>query len=259
MTYTWSDTALVIKCQECTVTEMKWNPKTCDSKSVSDHNGVSVRLVAGDSELAWLVSETGLWCLKLVSDTFTICLQDKIEELTDHINSINSDIKFTRELETDGQIASLDSLISRNQDGSLDLSVYQKPTHTNQYLNFSSNHPLHQKLGVVCTLRHRWNTIVTKEQDRVTELDTLQKALSTCRYPKWIFTRTAEQITEKRRPHRDKPERSKGMVVLPYASCVASSKSIRWTRHSNRRTAYEGLIALKDKTPPQQAAVSYTR
>ncbi len=95
-----------------------------------------------------------LW-LRYVDDTFTICLQDKIEELTDHINSIDSAIKFTRELETDGQIAFLDSLISRNQDGSLDLSVYRKLTHTNQYLNFSSHHPLHQKLGVMRTLRHR--------------------------------------------------------------------------------------------------------
>ncbi len=87
-----------------------------------------------------------LW-LRYVDDTFTICLQDKIEELTDQIYSIDSVIKFTREFETDGQIAFLASLISLNQDGSLDLSVYRKPTHTNQYLKFSSHHPLHQKLG----------------------------------------------------------------------------------------------------------------
>ena len=35
-----------------------------------------------------------LW-LRYVDDTFTICLQDKIEELADHINSIDSAIKFT--------------------------------------------------------------------------------------------------------------------------------------------------------------------
>ncbi len=123
----------------------------------------------------------------------------------------------------------------------------------------SSHHPLHQKLGVVRTLRHRCNTIVTKEQDRVTELDALEKALSTCGYPKWTFTRTAEQTTEKRRPHRDKPERTKGMVVLPYTQGISEKLCRIFKKHqvnvalkpanSIRRT----LVAPKDKTPPQQA------
>ena len=166
-----------------------------------------------------------------MDDTFTLCPQDKIQELTNHINSIDLAIKFTRELETYDRIVFLESLISRNQDGSLDLLVYRKPTQTNQYLNFSSHHPLHQKLRVVRTLRHRCNTIVTKEQNRVTELDALEKALSTCGFSKWTFTRTAEQTTEKRRPHRGKPERSKGMVVLPYVQGISEKLCRIFKKH----------------------------
>lgn len=53
---------------------------------------------------------------------------------TDHINSVDECIKFTSEAESEsGQIAFLDSLVTRQPNGTLRLSVYRKPTHTNQF------------------------------------------------------------------------------------------------------------------------------
>ena len=109
----------------------------------------------------------------------------QVDKFTDHINNIDECIKFTREVENNNCLAFLDSLVTRNLEGSLDLSVYRKPTHTDQYLHFTSHHPLHQKLGVVRTLQHRCDSIVTKSEDKVAERKHLAGALRTCGYPTW--------------------------------------------------------------------------
>ena len=49
--------------------------------------------------------------------------------------------KFIVEQEVDGPLPFLDTLLRRREDGSLDVSVYRKPTHTNWYLHFESHHP----------------------------------------------------------------------------------------------------------------------
>ena len=66
-----------------------------------------------------------------------------MEDLTDYINSVDptGNIKFTVEKEEDMKLPVLD------EDGTLDTSVYRKKTHTDQYLNFRSEHPLHHKVG----------------------------------------------------------------------------------------------------------------
>ena len=42
------------------------------------------------------------------------------------------------EQEENSIIPFLDTLIQRNQDGTISVKVYRKPTHTNQYLSFTS-------------------------------------------------------------------------------------------------------------------------
>ena len=72
----------------------------------------------------------------------------------------------------------LDTVSCRAEGGSLDVRVYRKKTHTDQYLDFKSNHPLHHKLGVVCTLLDRNDAITTKESDKVKEREHVRNALS---------------------------------------------------------------------------------
>ncbi|CAH1239252.1 Hypp5766 [Branchiostoma lanceolatum] len=77
----------------------------------------------------------------------------------------------------------LDTLTTIQDDGSLRLNIYRKPTHTDQYLNFRSNHPLEHKLGVVKTLLHRADTIITDPHDRETEKKHIKQALKDYGYP----------------------------------------------------------------------------
>ena len=80
-----------------------------------------------------------------------------------------------------------------NEDGTIKTLVYRKDTHTDQYLNFESNHPLEHKRGVVKTLAHRAKTVVSKREDRRKELDHLRGALKCSGYPEWILRDVKEE------------------------------------------------------------------
>ena len=83
-----------------------------------------------------------------MDDILEIVKKNTAETLTDHLNQVDptSSIKFTFEEEQDGAIPFMDTLIVRKPDKSIKLLVYRKKTHTDQYLSFSSHHPLHQKV-----------------------------------------------------------------------------------------------------------------
>ena len=68
---------------------------------------------------------------RFVDDIFSILKKDAVSTFHDELNSIDSHISFTIEHETDGQIAFLDTLISRNS-GTITTNVYRKPTHTDR-------------------------------------------------------------------------------------------------------------------------------
>jgi len=87
-----------------------------------------------------------------VDDTCTAIQSDSISHFHDHLNSINAKIQFMYETEKDGSLSFLDILLSHDLDGSVHTSVYQKPTHTDQYLQFSSYHRLSPRMFVVRTL-----------------------------------------------------------------------------------------------------------
>ena len=75
------------------------------------------------------------------------------QQLTAHLNTIDAtgNITLTFEEESEGSLSFLDTLMVRKEDRTIKLLVYRKKTHTDQYLKFSSHHPLHQKLGVIKT------------------------------------------------------------------------------------------------------------
>jgi hypothetical protein len=137
---------------------------------------------------------------RYVDDILEIVQKDQVDNLTEHINQSDptGNIKFTYEKESDGTIPFLDTLIVRKPDGSVKLLVYRKATHTDQYLNFKSHHPIHQKLGVVRTLFDRMNTIVSEEEDRKKEEEKVKQALTCCGYPNWAFKQVQESMQTKK-------------------------------------------------------------
>ena len=106
-------------------------------------------------------------------------------------------IKITYEEEEDKQILCLDTLLDRWEDGSVKLLVYRKKSHTDQYLSFSSHHPLNHKLAVIRTLLERCYSIVTEEDDRRKEEEHVTKKLNKCDYPPWTIDRVKQDIVDK--------------------------------------------------------------
>ena len=79
---------------------------------------------------------------RYVDDMFVIISSEDFDNFFNHINSIDSNIKFTYEKEQDNKLPFLDTLVHREDTGALKLTVYRKPTHTDQYLDFESHHPV---------------------------------------------------------------------------------------------------------------------
>ena len=125
--------------------------------------------------------------LRFVDDTFTTLHEYAIEEFTDYLNSRNPHIQFTREVEENDQIPFLDVCVHLLDDGSLKTTVYRKPTHTDQYLNWESNHHLDHKRSVVRTLMNRVETHVSDPQDRAQEISHIQEVLAENGYKKWAL------------------------------------------------------------------------
>jgi len=147
----------------------------------------------------------------------------------DHINTIDptGNTKFTYEEEEDKQISFLDILLVPREDGSVKLVVYRKKSHTDQYLNFSSHHPLNHKLPVIRTLLERCYSIVTEEDDRKKEKEHVARALSKCGYPLWTIDRVKQDIVEKYLNDEAKKAKytsnHKGMVVVPYVKRLSEA------------------------------------
>jgi len=74
------------------------------------------------------------------------------------------------EEEKDGFIASLDTMTTRNLDGTIKTSVCRKATHTDKYLQFNSHHPSQHKRSVARTLLDRAKNIPSTDADKLSEV-----------------------------------------------------------------------------------------
>ena len=205
-----------------------------------------------------------LW-KRYVDDILEIIKKGETDNLTAHLNQIDptGSIKFTHEEEKEGSIPFLDTIIIRKPDGSTKLCIYRKPTHTNQYLQFDSHHPLHQKLGVVRTLLDRKDTIVTEEEDKVEEENTITQSLVQCGYPKWTIDKVKRQKNQpktQRQKTKTGKDKSKGLVVVPYVEGVSERISRVFKKHGYSTamkphcTLRNILVHPKDKREALQTA-----
>ena len=141
-----------------------------------------------------------LWC-RYVDDS---CVHK--QEFLQHINSVHPAIQFRVETnKEDGSIPFLDIIVKPEADGTLSITVYRKPTHTDQYLQWYSHHHLSAKFSVFHTLSHRAQTVCSNPELLHKEKAHLRNALTECKYPKWALDKVERRLN---RPSREDPDRA---------------------------------------------------
>lgn len=194
-----------------------------------------------------------------VDDTMVIIQSSAVETFSNHIRAQYPSIAFTRECKVNNQIPMLDTLITKELDGSLTFSIYRKKTHTDHYLQYDSHQPMEHKLGVIRTLTHRANTVCSTEKARQEELSHLKKVLSISKYPKWAWDAPGGK-SKQPPPRKQTPGGKKGHITLPYIRGLseALNRTIRKAGiqvHTRPINTLRGrLVSPKDKCPKLDTA-----
>ena len=162
-------------------------------------------------------------------------------------------------------------------DNSLSISVYRKPTHTDQYVQWDSHLNLDAKYSGNSTLTHRAKTIWTGPELLNKEIQHLTESLSKCKYPRWALDKvqskflnsnweegknqegTTDQgdnstsVTLLKGPPKDKPSRDH--IAIPYTHSlgesikkICSKYGIK-THFKGNRTLKQLLVKPKDQDP----------
>ena len=130
-----------------------------------------------------------------MDNTFVVIKSAYKNEFLDHINSIDEGIQFTAEnTRADSFMPFLDTLAIPEPDGSLTTTVFRKPTHTYQYLQWDNQHAISAKYSVISTLLHRAKAVCSTTQYLGEEQDHLQNVLTRCKYPTWGLNRIKSKI-----------------------------------------------------------------
>ena len=79
---------------------------------------------------------------------------------------------------------------------SFSMKVFRKDTHTKRYLNFSSNHPMKHKRGIMRTLMNRVDRLVSDETELGRDKEHIRKTLEVNGYLNWTLadSRMADQL-----------------------------------------------------------------
>ena len=97
------------------------------------------------------------------------------------------------EEESNGELAFLDTLLKRNN-GEISVLVYRKPTHTDQYLHYSSHHQTSCKESVVSSLFNRAYSIINKD-DLNKENARIKQVLKENGYQEYTISKIFKRIT----------------------------------------------------------------
>ena len=173
-----------------------------------------------------------------MDDTFVIHKEANKQGFLQHINSVDPAIRFTVEdNKEDGSIPFLETIVKPEADGSLSITVYRKLTHTDQNLQWDSHHHLSAKFSVIHILSHRAKTVCSKPELLQQEKDHLRKALTKCKYPKWVLYRVEKRLNKSTSEVIDGANnqgttgaqavtsgvKTKGHIVIPYTQGLCES------------------------------------
>ena len=141
-----------------------------------------------------------------------------------------------------------------NDDATTSVEIYQKSTHTDQYLNFQSNHHLEHKRSVVRTLLNRAHNLITMPEDQASECKHVKAVLKDNAYKPWAFRLPRPKVKESSKD-ANSGFSAKSPVCIPYVSGVSEKLNRVFcehgvsTFHKLFNTIKSMLPTPKDKSP----------
>ena len=141
--------------------------------------------------------------------------------------------------------------MNRQEDGSFTTSVYRKPTHSDRYLAYQSNHPLHVKRGVVKCLFDRAYELCD-EVSLTTELKHIRRVLVNNGYP----INMINMMQRRRQKKKDDSIQSDPLSTAVIPGLSENLRRILWdygirTAFKTTNTLANILTKVKDRTPLQ--------
>ena len=198
---------------------------------------------------------------RFVDDTFVIMKKAHTEEFLTHLNSVDSNIQFTtEEPRPDGSLPFLDILITPDKDGKLDTTVYRKPTHMDQYLQWDSHHTISSKYSVVGTLHHRARTICSNNQLLQQEEDHLSETLMNCNYPIWALNRVKIKMNNPAQKKKNKTSSTqqnntpKPYITVPYYKGLSENVKKKCSNYGVQ-VYFKGGTTIKTSWWPQRTKI----
>ena len=163
----------------------------------------------------------------------------------------------------DGAIPFLDTIVKPEVDGKLSITVYRKPTHTDQYLQWDSHHHLSAKFSDIHTLSHRAQTLFSNPKLLQKEKTHLRKALFKCKYPKWALDKVERRLNKPSSETSDgannqgttsaqpttKEAKTKGHIVIRYTQGLCKGIKKTCDRY-DIQTYFKGSTTIRNLLVP---------
>ena len=157
-------------------------------------------------------------------------------------------------------------------EGAFRCSLYlspRKPTHTDQYLQWDSHHPLSAKFSVIQTLSHRASTVCSNPELLQKEKEHLRKALTKGNYPKWALDKVEKRLNRSSRQVNDRGNQnaqsanqgvpSKGHIVIPYTQGLCESIKRSVVGMASKLTSKVAELSKTFWSPPRRKTLWSTK
>lgn len=196
---------------------------------------------------------------RYVDDSFVIIKKDAVSSFHDTLNACDPKISFTIELENNGQIAFLDTLVSR-RNGVAFIDIFRKPTHTDRYLDFSSHHAKEHKISTASTLLFRASNLPSSFEGKTRETNHVRAALEANGYPPAVISNILnkkpppstvpppEELVSMFFKWADPSNTYQGFACLPYISGLTEPLT-RLLRKNDIRVVNKPLKTLQQEFP----------
>ena len=123
----------------------------------------------------------------------------------------------------------LDTLVQWNPNKTITVKVYRKPTHTHQYLNYTSHHSISAKQSVITAFLDRADNVVSSERDKEEGKQHILAALQQNGYPRDFIMKTVKQHNRRIEQTAKVTEESKPKKKISPPYIQGASEQLRRT------------------------------